>query len=51
MYSLIIDGYFAGSFKTVALAMVCVQKKAIPFKSRWAILDPFNRVCAKVRMD
>jgi hypothetical protein len=44
MYSVIIDGYFSGLFHTVSEAMECVQKKAMPFKSHWKILDPFQSV-------
>jgi hypothetical protein len=46
-YKLEIDGSFRGHFKTPAEAMAAADKWARPFKKRWVIKDPFNKVYAQ----
>jgi hypothetical protein len=47
MYKLEVNGGYRGSFKTAAEAMAAVEKWARPFRYRWKITDPFNRLYAQ----
>lgn len=47
MFKLEVNGAYRGRFKTAAEAMAAVEKLARPYRYRWKITDPYNRVYAQ----